>query len=111
MKNTSLTILHTNLLVQINAIRDIVKKYELENKTEFITQTIETYVSRIIPIVKKIMDQTYRLTMTEKDTEIISNPKEPDISIDVVKLIQSPYTIKDLYVLGPVKPKINSNIY
>ena len=49
--------------------------------------------------------------MTEKDTEIISNPKEPDVSIDVVKLIQSPYTIKDLYVLGPVKPKINSNIY
>ena len=64
-----------------------------------------------MPVVKKIMDQTYRLTMMEKDTEVISKPKEPDVSIEVTKLIQSPYTIKDLYVLGPEKPKINSNIY
>ena len=111
IKDTSLNLLHTNLFMQVNAIRDAVKNYETENKIEFINEIVETYISRIMPLVKKIMVQTYRLTMMEKDTEVISKPKEPDVSIEVTKLIQSPYTIKDLYVLGPENPKINSNIY
>lgn len=111
LKNSKLDVLHTNLFIQVQSIKESVNKFENENKKEYINNIIETYISRVMPLVNNIMDQTYRLTTIEKDTETIVRPNQPDITSEVMKLKQMPYTLKDLYILGSEKPKIVSNIY
>lgn len=111
MKNKKLDLLHTNLFIHVQSIKDAVKSYEEEHRNEYISNIVETYTSRIIPLVKKIMEETYRKTVIENDMETLSKPNEPDRTIEVTKLVQSPYTLKDLYVLGSEKPKIISNIF
>ena len=111
LKNSKLDVLHTNLFIQVQSIKEAANNYEKENKNSYINNIVETYISRILPLVSNIIEQTYRLTTIEKDTEVIVRPNQPDLTSEVMKLKQSPYTLKDLFILGSEKPKIVSNIY
>lgn len=111
IRSQKLDLLHTNLSIQIQTIKTTVKQFEEENKKEYITNIVETYILRILPLVQSISDQTYRLSTIEKDIEVISRPNQPDTTMEVMRLNQTPYTLNDLYILGSVKPKIITNIY
>ena len=112
IRSEPLKVLQTRLFVVVEAIKKLVKEFEETKKKEYISTLVEGYyIAQIIPLVDAIREAMYRYNSLEKELEVIYRPNQPDSVMEIVKLKQAPYTLKDLYVPGAEPARILSNIY
>lgn len=98
----------SELFIEINLLKDLSKQYDDadragEPKDKILLDMVEKYMNDIIPIVTEIRNLSYVDSRIET-----SNITQNDSTIIADKLIQEPYTIKELYIAGQ-SPKIINN--
>lgn len=98
------------LLLAMTELHELSKTYDekedsLEPRDKLLTDMVEKYISDILPTVTKIRNLTYIDSRIE-NVSLTNNNSQTDI----IKLIQEPYTIKELYISGLEKAQIINNI-
>ena len=82
-------------------IKSLSDKYNETTENSFVVETIELYMTELLPIVDKLKNLTY----------VYNNVQEEQTTIDdksqvFFKLVQEPYTLNELYISGSDKAHV-----
>lgn len=84
-----------------NELKSLSTKYNETSKNSFIVESIELYITQLIPIVEQLQKLSYVYNSVQEEESIIDETKQT-----YLKLVQEPYTLNELYISGSDKAHV-----
>tara|TARA_Y100000817_G_C16849484_1_gene541441 strand:+ start:27 stop:821 length:795 start_codon:yes stop_codon:yes gene_type:complete len=90
----------TKIYEIVNEMKLLANNYNETNKNSFIVESIELYISQLLPILEKLQKITYVYNAVSQEESVLEDKKT------FLKLEQEPYTLNELYISGSDKAEV-----